>query len=156
MCKYFFLLIQLFMGHIVSSLHLLKERTFFFMCILNLVFKFDLCVFFFPHLLNFPQNYFPKNMFCFFPIFIGGEKFFLPFLFIGELLLFIGGVVSIFYRVELFCGPFFLYFLLLCCVCFLFILWLGSLCQYMTKRRRNSWYVGLLFVLFRGSWFCFW
>ena len=37
---------------------------------------------------------------------------------------FIGGVVSISYRVELFCVPFFLYFLLLCCVCFLFIFWL--------------------------------
>ena len=39
---------NLFMGHIVSSLHLLKEKIFFFMCIINLVFKFDLCVFFFP------------------------------------------------------------------------------------------------------------
>ena len=69
---------------------------------------------------------------------------------------FIGGVVSISYRVELFCVPFFLYFLLLCCVCFLSIFWLGSLCQYMVKRERNSWYVGILFVLFRGSWNCFW
>ena len=34
----FALLMQLFMGHIVSSLHLLKEIIFFFMCILNLVF----------------------------------------------------------------------------------------------------------------------
>ena len=53
------LLMQLFMGHIVSSLHLLKERIFFFMCILNLVFKFGLCLFTFP-LLNFSQN-----LFCF-------------------------------------------------------------------------------------------
>ena len=30
--------------HIVSSLHLLKERIFLLMCILNLVFKFGLCV----------------------------------------------------------------------------------------------------------------
>ena len=29
---------QLVMGHIVSSLHLLKDRIFFFMCILKLVF----------------------------------------------------------------------------------------------------------------------
>ena len=36
---------HLFMGHIVSSLHLLKERIFFFMCILNLVFKFGLYLF---------------------------------------------------------------------------------------------------------------
>ena len=45
MCKYFSLFMQLFMGHIVSSLHLLKERIFFFMCILTLVFNFGLCVF---------------------------------------------------------------------------------------------------------------
>ena len=44
----FSLLIQLFMGHIVSNLHLLKEIIFFFMCILNLVFKFGLFVFIFP------------------------------------------------------------------------------------------------------------
>ena len=68
----FFLLMQLFMGHIVSSLHLLKERIFFFMCILNLVFfMFGMCVFIFPHL----QNVFPKTFFVF-PIFIGGEACF--------------------------------------------------------------------------------
>ena len=67
-----------------------------------------------------------------------------------------GGVVFISYRVELFCVPFFLYFLLLCCVCFLFIFWLGNLCQYVTKRGRNGCYVGILCVLFRGSWNCFW
>ena len=52
----FSLLMHMFMGHIVSSLHLLKERFFFFMCILNLVFKFGLCLFIYPHFLNFPQN----------------------------------------------------------------------------------------------------
>ena len=31
----FSLLIHLFMGHVVSSLHLLKERIFVFMCNLN-------------------------------------------------------------------------------------------------------------------------
>ena len=34
----FSLLMQLFMGHVVSSLHLLKKRIFFFMCVrLNLI-----------------------------------------------------------------------------------------------------------------------
>ena len=139
----FSLFMQLFMGHIVSSLHLLKERIFFFMCILNLVFKFGLCVFIFPTSKIFPKTIFPKTCFVF-PIFIGEEACFEP-------LFFIGGVVSISCRVELFCVPFFLKFLLLCCVCFLSIFWLGSLCQYMTERGRNSWYVGILFVLFRGS-----
>ena len=71
------------------------------------------------------------------------------------MLLFIEGVFAISYRVELFCVSFFLYFLLLCCVCFLFTLCMSCLCQYVTKRRRNSWSVGILFVLFRGSWNCF-
>ena len=52
-------------GHIVSCLHLLKERIFFFICILNLVFKFGLCLFTFPLLLNFSQNCFSQNLFCF-------------------------------------------------------------------------------------------
>ena len=34
----FSLLMHLFMGHIVSSLHLLKERIFVFMCNLNFLF----------------------------------------------------------------------------------------------------------------------
>ena len=68
----FSLLMQLFMGHIVLSLHLLKERIFFFMCLLNLVFKFGLCFFTFPLLLNFPRSCFSQNLFVF-PILIGGE-----------------------------------------------------------------------------------
>ena len=43
-----------------------------------------------------------------------------------------------------------------CCVCFQFTLCLSCLCQYVTKRGRNRWNLGLLFVLFRGSWNCFW
>ena len=66
----FSLLMQLFMGHIVSSLHLLKEKIFFFMCILNLVFTFSLCVFIFP-----TSKIFPKTCFVF-PIFVGGEACF--------------------------------------------------------------------------------
>ena len=82
---------HLIMGHIVSSLHILKERIFFFMCILSLfyfIFLLGLCLFSFPHLLNFSQT-------CFvFPNFIGGESCFLKsMIFIGGggLLLFIGG-----------------------------------------------------------------
>ena len=44
----------------------------------------------------------------------------------------------------------------ICCVCFLFTLCLSCLCQYVTKSGRNRWNLGILFVLFRGSWNCFW
>ena len=83
---------------------------------------------YFPHLQNFPQN-----LFCF-SYFYRGRSLFLTFVLHR-------GVVSVSYRVELFCVPCFLYFLLLCCVYFLSTFWLGSLCQYVTKMVRNSWYV---------------
>ena len=64
------------MGHIVTNLHLLKERVFFFMYILNLFFLLGLCLFY----LSTPLKFFPKTVFpktCFvFPIFIGGEIYF--------------------------------------------------------------------------------
>ena len=44
----------------------IERENFFFMCILNLFFKFGLYLFSFPHLLNFSWN-----LFCFFYIFIG-------------------------------------------------------------------------------------
>ena len=66
----FSILMQLFMGHIVSSLHLLKERIFLFMCILNIDFKFGLCVFIFP-----TSKILPKTFFVF-PICIGREACF--------------------------------------------------------------------------------
>ena len=101
----FFLLMQLFIGHIVSCLHLLKEIIFFFMCILNLIFfKFGLCVFIFSRLLNFSQNCFSQHLFCV-SYFYRGRSLFLTFVVHR-------GVVSIFYRVELFCVPLILYFLL--------------------------------------------
>ena len=63
---------QLFMDHIVSSLHLLKERIFFFMCILNLATQFlSLVCVFFPHLLNFSSKLFSQNLFCFFLFYRG-------------------------------------------------------------------------------------
>ena len=72
------------MGHIVSCLHILKERIFVFMCILTYFFKSGLYfVFFYPHL-NIPQNCFSQNLFSFFLYFLGGENCFL------KLMLFIG------------------------------------------------------------------
>ena len=95
-----------------------KWEYFFFMCILNLVFflkKNLVCVFLFiPTLFIFPKTVFLKTCFVF-PIFIGGEACFLTFIVHRES---------------------YLYFLLLCCVCFLSTFWLGSLCQYVTKRER--------------------
>ena len=56
--------------------------------------------------------------------------------------LFIGRVVSIFYRVELFCVPLILYFLLTF-VAYIFLLWatMSCPCQYVTKRGRFRWNV---------------
>ena len=52
-------------SHNVKFAFIERENFFFFMCILNLVFEFGLCLFIFPHLL-----YFPQNLFCFFPLFL--------------------------------------------------------------------------------------
>ena len=83
----------------------------------------------FPHLLNFSQN-----MFFFFPIFIGGEKFFLNLCCSKrELLLFIGGVASILYRAGFICFLDSLFSLDFCCICFLFTFCLSCLCQCVTK-----------------------
>ena len=103
------------------------------MCILNLVFFKNLvCVFLFiPTPFIFPLNCFSHNLFCF-SYFYKGRNFFNLFCSQGELLLFIGGVVSIFYRVELFCLPLILYFLL-SFIAYVYSL-LSCLCQYMTKR----------------------
>ena len=75
LCKYFSLLMQLFMGHVVSCLHLLKERI-FFSCVSStyqLHFLSLVCV----SLFSPPPKVFPKTVFsntCFvFPIFIGGR-----------------------------------------------------------------------------------
>ena len=103
----FSLLIQLFMGHIVSSLHLLKEIIFLFMCNLKnlfifiiIFFKLGLCVFNFPYLLNFPQNCFFQNLFCFF-YFYRGRNLFLTFVVL---------------RGSCFLDS--LFPLILCCICF--------------------------------------
>ena len=124
------------MGHIVSSLHLLKEKIFVFMC--NLIFFcVGLCLFSFPHLLNFPLYCFSQNMFCF-SYFYRGEACFLS-------LLFIRGVAFILYRAGFICLIDSLFSLDFCYVCFLFTLCLSCVCQYVTKRGRNRWNVGILF-----------
>ena len=127
----FSLLMQLFMGHIMSGLHLLKKRIFVFMCKLKFLilflffvffcfvlfrfvlffcfvfffFKLGLCVFNFPLLLNFTQNCFPQN--CFsqnlfcFSYFYRGRNLFLTF---------------VVFRGSCFIN--FLFSLILCCICF--------------------------------------
>ena len=108
-------------------LHVYPQLSFFF--------QFGLCVFTFPHPLYFsPKLFFPKLVFVF-PIFIRGEIFFNLCGSQGKLLLFIGGVISIFYRVELFCVPLILYFLL-SFIAYVYSL-LSCLCQYVTKRGRS-------------------
>ena len=91
----------------------IERENIFFMCILNLVFlKLGLCLFLYPHPLYYsPKLFFPKLVLFF--LFLQGEKLFFNLCGSqGELLLFIGEVVSISYRVELFCVPLILYFLL--------------------------------------------
>ena len=157
---------QLFVGHIVSSLHLLKERIFFSCVSSTLVFKFGLCLFYFPHLLNFfPKLFFPKLVLFF--LFLWGEKsFFFVFVFLNlycsqrELLLFIGGVSSILYRAGFFCFLDSLFSLDFCCICFLFALCLSCLCQYVTKRGRFRYsYLfflgGVEIVFVRGRYYVF-
>ena len=62
------------------------------------------------------------------------------------MLLFIGGVTSIFYRAYVLYSLNSLFSLVLCCICLLSTLCLSCLCQYMTKReRRNRWNLGILF-----------
>ena len=97
-----------------------REYFFFFMCILNLVFFFKktwfVSFYLSPPPLFFSKTVFPKTCFVF-PILIGGAIFLTFMVHRGSCL----------------------YFLLLCCVCFLSTFWLSSLCQYVTKRGRHSW-----------------
>ena len=64
---------HLFMSHIVSSVRLLKERIFVFMC--NLIFLVWLVFLLFPTSSIFLKTVFPKTCFVF-PIFVGGEACF--------------------------------------------------------------------------------
>ena len=136
MCKYFLYSCNYLWGTQCHVCILLKERIFFLHEYPQLSFFLTWFVSFYlsPPLLFFPKTIFPKTSFVF-PIFIGGEIFFTLCGSQGELLLFIGGVISIFYRVELFCVPLILYFLL-SFIAYVYSL-LSCLCQYMTKRGRS-------------------
>ena len=132
----FSLLMQLFMGHIMSCLHLLKEIIFFFSCVSSTLFfkGWFVCSLFSPPPKFSPKLFFLTLVLCF--LFLQGEKsFFNLCCSQGELLLFIGGVVSILYRVDLFCVPLILYFLL-SFIAYVYSL-LSCLCQYVTKRGRS-------------------
>ena len=127
---------QLFMGHIVPCLHFFERENIFSSCVSSTQFFFLKKTWFVSFYLSPPPLFFSKTVFpktCFvFPIFIGGEIFFNLCGLQGELLIFIGGVVSISYRVELFCIPLILYFLL-SFIAYVYSL-LSCLCQYVTKR----------------------
>ena len=138
MCKYF---IYSYNCLWVTQCHvciLLTERIFFLHVYPQLSFfflKLDLCLFIYPHSFYFsPKLFFPKLVLFF--LFLQGEKLFFNLCGSqGELLLFIGGVVSIFYRVKLFCVLLILYFLL-SFIPYVYSL-LSCLCQYVTKRGRS-------------------
>ena len=117
MCKYFLYWFEfkhhLFMGHMVSSLLFLKQRIFFFMCILKTIF---------------PKTVFPKTCFVF-PIFIGGEACFLTFVIHwGVVTLHREGCLYFLWSWIVLCSLNSLFSLDFCCVCFLFILCLSCLC----------------------------
>ena len=80
----------------------IKRKNIFSSCVSStqFFFKLGLCLFIYPHPL-----YFSPKLVLFFSYFYRGEFFFNLCGSKGELLLFIGGVVSISYRVELFCVP---------------------------------------------------
>ena len=113
------------MGHMVSSLLFLKQRIFFFMCILKTIF---------------PKTVFPKTCFVF-PIFIGGEACFLTFVIHwGVVTLHREGCLYFLWSWIVLCSLNSLFSLDFCCVCFLFTLCLSCLCQYVTKRgRKKNW-----------------
>ena len=90
---------QLFMGHIVPCLHFIERENIFSSCVSStwfFFFKLGLCRFIYPHPLYFsPKLFFPKLVGFF--LFLQGEKLvFNPCCSQGELLLFVGRVVSIF------------------------------------------------------------
>ena len=138
MCKYFLYSCNCLW---ITQCHvciLLTERIFFLHVYPQLSFFFKklyLCLFIYPHSFYFsPKLFFPKLVLFF--LFLQGEKLFFNLCGSqGELLLFIGGVVSIFYRVKLFCILLILYFLL-SFIAYVYSL-LSCLCQCVTKRGRS-------------------
>ena len=125
MCKYFLYSCNCLW---VTQCHvciLLKERIFFSSCVSSTQFFFLnlVCVFLFiPTLFIFsPKLFFPKLVLFF--LFLQGEKFFFNLCGSqGELLFFIGGVVSILLQSYIvYCSLDSLFSLILYCVCLLFI-----------------------------------
>ena len=138
MCKYFLYSCSCLWVTQCYVCILLKERIFFLHVYhqLSFFFKLGLCLFIYPHPFYFSLKLFFPKLVLFF-LFLQGEKSFFFNLCgsQGELLLFIGGIVSISYRVELFCVPLILYFLL-SFFAYVYSL-LSCLCQYVTKRGRS-------------------
>ena len=118
-------------SHSVKFAFIERENIFFHVYpqLSNLVFKFGFC--FFPYLLKFS----PK-LILFFLFLLGVGGSFFNICGSQELLLFIGGVVSILYRVGFICFLDSLFSLAFCCICFLSTLCLSCLCQCVTKRGR--------------------
>ena len=121
------------------------KREYLYSCVSSNFLLLGLCIFIFPHLLNFPQN-----LFCF-SYFYRGRKMFL------KLLLFIGGVTYFSIVLISFVFPWFSIFSCPLLCMFLSTFWLVCLCQYVTKWGRNRWNVEKVFkmFLFRGRWNCF-
>ena len=111
---------------------LLKERIFFFMCILNLVFLSLVCVSFFspPPKLS-PTLFFPQLILFF--LFLQGEKsFFKPLLFLGGVAALHRGSCLYFIQSGIvLCSLDSLFSLIL--IAYIYSL-LSCLCQYVTKR----------------------
>ena len=137
MCKYFLYSCNCLWVTYCHFCILLKERIFFRHVYPQLSFflKTRFVSFYLsPPPLFFPKTVFSQNLVCF-SYLHRGRNFFNLCGSQRELLLFIGGVVSIFYRVELFCVPLILYFLLSFIV-YVYSLY-SCLCQYVTKRGRS-------------------
>ena len=122
-------------SHSVMFAFIERENIFFSCVSSTLFFKgWFVCSLFSPPPKFFPKLFFLTLVLCF--LFLQGEtSFFNLCCSQGELLLFIGGVVSILYRVDLFCVPLILYFLL-SFIAYVYSL-LSCLCQYVTKMGRH-------------------
>ena len=123
------------------------ERIFFFFL------KLGLGVFTSLHLLNFPLNCFSQSLFCFSYFYRGRSLSLIFVVHRGSCCSSKGELPLSFIELNCFLFPWFSFFSHVYCHS---TLCLSCLCQYVTKRGRNKWNVGILFVLFRGSWICFW
>ena len=118
---------QLFLGHIVPCFHFIERDNIFSSCVsstlVSLKKKKTWFVSFYlsPPPLFFPKTVFPKTCFVF-PIFIGGEVFFLTFVFLRGSCCSPKGELSLFHiELNCFVFPWFSIFSYPYCVCLLFI-----------------------------------